>query len=192
MKLSFVLAIALFSGSIPLAAQQGSAGAAGGGVFRIGSDNSTQPAQQSPPAPSLCPAVLTAQYLSGGSMIRTGIRAGLTHPKGIGQWLQINLMPRSDKARATGATLAVHGFSKKGRITQTDGKGGPDAVRTVSVSLAPAPNGQVAGVFWAPGLTAVSSIDLISLAYSDGGSWNAAKGQACSVTPDRLMLITAR
>jgi hypothetical protein len=90
------------------------------------------------------------------------------------------------------ATLAVHGFSNKGRMTETDGKNGPDAVRTVTVYLAAAQNSQVAGNVWAPELTAVTSIDLVSLSYDDGTKWTAASGQTCRVTPDPMMLISGR
>lgn len=185
MKPLSTLVIALLFGSIPLAAQQGSYGTTGQFYSCItGPTSSSQSAPHCGPQVPPCPAMLKARHLADGSMIR----AGLAHPKGIGQWLQISL----DKPKATSATLTVHGFSNQGRVTWTGGGNGPDAVRTVTVSLAPAQNGQAAGAFWAPGLTAVDSLDLISLNYSDGTSWSAASGQTCRVTPDPLMLISGR
>jgi hypothetical protein len=128
--------------------------------------------------------MFTAQHLSDGSVIRTG----RTHPKGIGQWMHVMLNVHQGAI----ATLAVHGFSNKGRATETSLDSSPDAVRTVTVYLAPAQNSQAAANIWAPELTAVASIDLVSLKYDDGTSWSAPSGLTCNVTPDPLMLITAR
>lgn len=135
-----------------------------------------------------CPAAFSARHLSDGSMIRTANGHGRTHPKGLGQWLHITL----HTSRGAVATLAVHGYSNKARMTETNMGGSPDAVRTVTAYLTPAPNGEAGGELWAPELTAVSSIDLISLSYDDGSSWNAKDGQRCRVTPDPLMLISGR
>ncbi len=197
MKPSIVLAIALLSGSIPLAAQQGSAGTATsqGPFVNIPKSFTVSPsipktfavspaftiyAQQA----ANCPAVLSAQHLSDGSVILTS----RSHPKGIGQWLHITLNVHQGAI----ATLAVHGFSNKGRMTETSLGSSPDAVRTVTVYLAPAQNIQVSGNIWAPDLTAVASIDLVSLNYDDGTSWSAPSGRTCRVTPDPMMLISGR
>jgi hypothetical protein len=189
MKLPFALAIALLSGSITLAAQQGSAGGqAPFGFSRLQPDNSIQSGPQVLPVLPACPAFFTARHLPDGSMILTG----RTHPKGIGQWLHISMMPMPGKPKVTGATLAVRGYSGKGRMTETDGIDGPDAVRTVTVVFVSAPNGQAEGDAWAPGLTAVASLDLMAVAYSDGSSWNVPGGHTCRITPDPLMLISGR
>jgi hypothetical protein len=45
---------------------------------------------------------------------------------------------------------------------------------------------------WAPGLTAVVSIELMSVKYSDGSTWTPAQGKTCRVAPDPLMLVTQR
>ena len=196
MKPPIVLAIALLSGSLPLAAQQGSAGVTGGaGPFAVAGQQSYGCVSiESPSGPVVkqycgqqvasCPAVMKAQHLSDGSMVRTGS----SHPKGLGQWLHVTLYTTQGAI----ATLAVHGFSNKGRMTETNMGSSPDAVRTVTVYLAPAPNGQAGGDIWAPGLTAVASLDLVSLNYDDSTKWNAVTGHTCRVTPDPLMLITAR
>jgi hypothetical protein len=196
MKPTVVLAIALLSGSLPLAAQQGAAGVTGPRTNfplpGMQGQNCTYISSPSNPLPlsncwqqvPVCPALFMAQHLSDGSMIRTG-RA---HPKGIGQSLHITLNVHQGAI----ATLAVHGFSNKGRMTQASLGTSPDAVRTVTVYLAPAQNSQAAANIWAPELTAVTSIDLVSLKYDDGTSWSAPTGQTCQVTPDPMMLITAR
>jgi hypothetical protein len=191
MRPSIVLAIALLSGSLPLAAQQASAGVAGGQAsFGVITHVPSYAPQTWVVFPQLanCPAMLSASHLADGSMIRTGMRTGRTHPKGIGQWLHITL----NAPKGAIATLAVHGFSNKARMTETNLGSSPDAVRTVTAYLSPAQNGQAAGNIWAPELTAVTSIDLVSLSYDDGTNWSAPSGHICRVTPDPLMLISGR
>jgi hypothetical protein len=196
MKPSIVLAFALLSGSTAMVAQQGFAGAGGGqdslgvagqqsyGCFSIESASGPLTAPKCGQQVPACPAILRAQHLADGSMIRTA----RTHPKGIGQWLHITMYAPQGAI----AKLAVHGFSNKARVTETNLGSSPDAVRTVTVYLAPTQNRQAEGAFWAPELTAVTSIDLVSLSYDDGSSWNAQDGHTCRVTPDPLMLISGR
>jgi hypothetical protein len=187
MKLSIVLAIALLSGSFPLVAQQSnvSGGQSSLGLLTTtGPNKSTLQVYQLPATTPNCPAMFTARHLSDGSMVRTGG----THPKGPGQSLHVTL----NVSQGAIATLAVRGFSNKGRMTETSLGSAPDAVRTVTTYLAATPNGQAGGNVWAPDLTAVASIDLVSLKYDDGTSWSAPSGKTCHVTPDPMMLITAR
>jgi hypothetical protein len=186
MKPLIVLAIALLSGSIPLAAQQGSAGVATGQgpIVNLPKNFTASPtvtiyAQQA----ANCPAVLSARHLSDGSVILTS----RSHPKGLGQWLHVTLNIQQGAI----ATLAVHGFSNHARMTETSLGSSPDAVRNVTVYLAPA-QGQAGGSIWAPELTAVASIDLVSLKYDDGSSWSAQDGHTCRVTPDPMMLVSGR
>jgi|HubBroStandDraft_1064217.scaffolds.fasta_scaffold48880_2 hypothetical protein len=135
-----------------------------------------------------CPATLNVQHLPDGSMIRTSHGNDRPHPSGIGQWLHINIMTPT----VATATLLVHGFSDKGRMTETKSKGGPDATRTVTVTFPETANGQATGNVWVPGLTAVDSIDLTALTYINGSTWSAPSGHTCHITPDPLMLISGR
>jgi hypothetical protein len=196
MKPTIAFVIALLSGSFPLIAQQASPGVAGQqanfplpamqgqNCVYSGTLSGPQKPMQCGQGVPACPAMFTARHLSDGSVIRTS-RA---HPKGIGQWMHVTLNVHQGAI----ATLAVHGYSNKGRATETSLDSSPDAVRTVTVYLAPAQNSQPAGDVWAPELTAVSSIDLVSLNYDDGTSWSASSGQTCKVTPDPMMLISGR
>jgi hypothetical protein len=192
MKPSVVLAIAFLSGSSSLAGQQVTGGQTnfvipgmqGQNCVFIGPLSGPQKPMQCGQGVPACPAMFTVQHLSDGTMIRTG-RA---HPKGLGQSLHVTLNVHQGAI----ATLAVHGYSNKGRATEASLGSSPDAVRTVTVYLAPAQNSQTAANIWAPELTAVSSIDLVSLNYDDGTNWSAPSGQTCRVTPNPMMLITAR
>jgi hypothetical protein len=192
MKPTITLAIAILSGSIPLAAQQVTGGQAnfvlpnmqGQNCVFIGPLSGPQKTMKCGLGVPACPAIFTAQHLSDGTMIRTG----RNHPRGIGQSLHVTL----NIHQGATATLAVHGFSNEGRATKANLNSSPDAVRTVTVYLASSQNSQAAGNLWAPELTAVSSIDLVSLSYDDGSNWSAPGGQTCRVTPDPMMLISGR
>ena len=201
MKPSLMLAIALFSGSIPLVAQQqGPSGISGGqvshGVVSTVTVNGPAPQSQAATAENRailaeaanCPVALNVSHLADGSIIRTGNGTGSAHPKGIGQWLHITVMTPT----VSTAQLLVRGFTDKPRVTQSAGKNGPDAERTVTISFGDRPNGEAIGDVWAPGLTSVDSINLISLTYRDGTQWSAPSGHVCSVTPDKMMLISGR
>jgi len=190
MRLVTALGFALLAGSVPLAAQQSSAAGTAappaaqqsyGVVGQFGPATSAQKQYRPEYVPN-CPVVLNVSHLADGSMIR----ANRAHPGGIGQWLHIVVMTPT----VSTATLLVRGYSDKGRITQTSGNGGPDAERTVTVTFAGKPNGQAIGNVWAPGLTAVDSIYLVSLTYVGGTNWSSPNQSACQVTPDPLMLIS--
>jgi hypothetical protein len=141
-----------------------------------------------PPAPS-CPVSMRAEHLADGSMVKT---SG-AHPKGIGQWLHLSLASR-DSRQIERATLTVHGFTPKGRVTQTlsVGNGTTDAVQTFNISFSESANWTALTNIWVAGMSAVERIDLISMDYNNGTSWKIAADSSCQVTPDPLMLITSR
>ena len=164
----------------------------------------TGPGQQGcpvPDTPRTCPVSMEAKHLADGSLVQTSS----AHPKGIGQWLSLSLNnAASDEKQIATATFVVHGVKPTGHVTQALSlANGPDtATQTVTVPVwvkphqaAPANSwaGQEAHAnLWVPGMSAVDRIQLQALAYTDGSSWKAADGQACSVIPDPKMLITSR
>ena len=139
------------------------------------------------PAATGCPVSLRAQHKADGSMVQVDN----THPRGIGQWLHLVLEDRSASPPAK-ATVTVHGYSDKARITQAAGGDGADAVKTLTVTFAPLDDRSVAGDLWAPGMTAVTRIDLDSVTYADGTMSSFAARQGCNVTPDPFMLVADR
>jgi hypothetical protein len=138
--------------------------------------------------PPGCPVSLHAQHLADGMMVRTGS----THPQGLGQWLHLALAGYRS-SQAVKATVTVHGFSGKARITEAaGGDGSSDAKRTMTMPLSAESGQSVAGDLWVPGMTAVQTIDLDSVAYADGSVWNFTGQESCRVVPDPLMLIAGR
>jgi hypothetical protein len=133
-----------------------------------------------------CPVSVRASHLADG---RT-IKAGTAHPKGLGQRLHLTLTSPDSRSIAS-ATVNVRGWTAKGRIEQT----GKDEsavlpMRTLTVPFTAGADRTASADVWAPGLTAVSSVELISVAFEDGTTWTPAQGKTCQATPDPLMLIT--
>jgi hypothetical protein len=167
------------------------------GGASLGSVESTSPNQQAPhitmieiPAlPNQCPVSMHAGHLADGSLVETGN----AHPKGIGQWLSLSLAAGEAKPIAN-ATLVIHGLTPQAHVSQALSANGTSAhtVRTFHVSFSPGPNRSSLANLWVPGMSAVERIDLLSVSYSDGSTWNVADGQSCRVEPDMKMLITSR
>jgi hypothetical protein len=147
------------------------------------------PAVQQPANPK-CPVSMRAQHLSDGSLVKAG---KAQPPKGIGQRLHLTIGD-PDRREITSAELVIRGFTANGRMVQAsaaDG-GNPNATRSLSVSFSAGDDNTVTADLWMPGMTAVQRIDLNSVTYADGSTWTLAGDLACRVTPDGLMLISAR
>jgi hypothetical protein len=136
-----------------------------------------------------CPVSMRAQHLAGGEMVKTG----KANPQGTGQWLHLTLMA-SGSRRIAKATLTIRGSSGNGRVMKAagSGDGSPDARTTVTAQFAAGPEGHDVADLWAPGLTAVESIEVDSVEYADGSRWKLDDQQACRVTPDPLMRVAGR
>jgi hypothetical protein len=189
-KIKSVFLFALVIGAYPLAAQytrippmQGSAGVAGmEGVHTL--------VAVPPPALNGCPVSMRAQHLSDGSLVKTG---KAPHPAGIGQRLHLTFT-NPDPKQIASASVMIHGMTPKGRVMQAASAqgGSSDATQSLSVTFSAGPDRSATANLWVPGMTAVQSIELESMMYSDGSTWKPADGIACHVTPDPLMLITSR
>ena len=64
-----------------------------------------------------------------------------------------------------------------------------EASRKLSVTFAANGKGRVTGDLYIPGFTAVNSIELLQVSYSDGRVWRIGAGNVCRVKPDPMMLI---
>jgi hypothetical protein len=192
MKVGIVL-FALAMGACPLAAQythvpqmQGSAGV-GGMEGMVGAHTTVA---VPPPTLNNCPISMRAQHLSDGSLVKTGKAA---HAAGIGQRLHLTLK-NPDAKQIASASVTIHGMTPRGRVMQASSTAGnsSDATRQMSVSFSTESDGSATADLWVSGITAVQSIELDSVAYSDGSTWRVAAGDACRITPDPLMLISGR
>lgn len=133
-----------------------------------------------------CPVSMHALQGSGHGMI-----AVKNQPPVNGFVRRIHLiLGNRTTAKVVSATAVVHGYSGKGRMEQTSSNQEGDLTKTIDVSFTPEDNG-VAADLVLPGFTAVSSIRLESIVYSDGTTWKVGGEQICRVAPDPFMLVAA-
>ena len=88
------------------------------------------------------------------------------------------------------ATVKVRGLTGKNRMLQTESFGNvsSDGVRIMRITFVQRPDG-VSSDLYIPGLTSVSSIELLDVSYGDGKVWKIGASSVCRVTPDPMMLI---
>lgn len=188
MKLAAAVSFAFIFTSMGVSAQSF-------GVASTGSLNGpkhTIVLQSAPAAGPACPVSLRAQHLSDGGMVK--VRDGHPdHPAGIGQWLHLTLANPASR-RIAKARVIVYGFTNRARVTEAGagGQGSADAIRTFTVAMVAQSDKAVAGDLWAPGMTAVQTVELESVTYADGETASFSGNQACRVAPDPLMLIAGR
>jgi hypothetical protein len=141
------------------------------------------------PMYSGCPVSMRAEHLSDGEMVKTRD----AKPQGIGQSLHLTFIA-PDSRRIASATLTIEGVKPKGRVMQASAmsSGSPDATATITVGFTPGPERRDLADIRVPGMTAVQSIEVNSVGYSDGSTWKLAGSLHCRVAPDGLMLVSNR
>lgn len=139
--------------------------------------------------PPHCPIAMRAQHMPDGEIVTTKT----AKPRGIGQWLHLTLTSR-DSRRITKATFTVRGSSPKSRVMQTLGNGNdPSEVSaTLAAEFTAGPDGHDLADLWVPGMTAVQSVEVSSLTYADGSTWNDTENTLCRVAPDGFMPVSGR
>jgi len=186
MKLVALVGCLLAVAPWAVAAQTGAQSYGVAGMENMGSGG--QSPVQTATLPNPCPVGVRASHLSDGGVVKTGTM----HPKELGQRLHLTLTSPDSRSIAS-ATVNVRGWTAKGRIEQTGkDEGAALPVRTLTVPFTAGADRTASADVWAPGLTAVSSVELISVAFEDGTTWTQAQGKTCQVTPDPLMLVTNR
>jgi hypothetical protein len=90
------------------------------------------------------------------------------------------------------AQITAHGFSDKWKpMDLAYSSQAPDLAKTLDVVIHVKGNGNASSDLSLSRFTVVSSIDLNSITYADGGTWHASSPAACSVIPDSAMLVAA-
>jgi hypothetical protein len=88
--------------------------------------------------------------------------------------------------------LTVHGYSDKWKaIPLVRASSAPDLAKEVTVVLGIKGNGHASSDLSLNSFTAVTSVDVDSLTYSDGSAWHSTSRGACSVAPSPMMLVSA-
>jgi hypothetical protein len=208
-RLACFLGCLLVAAPIGLAAQNASFGVVGAGsMTNVGPNDQASTATRTFPQLNLCPVSMQASHLADGSVVKTGAsftgsglagtdsastdRAKAGQAKGAGQRLHLKLFSPDERTIAS-AIVNVRGWTTKGRTAQIGaGDGGGLATQTLTVPFAAGADRTASAEVWAPGLTAVVSVELLTVKYSDGSTWTPPQGKSCRVAPDLLMLVTQR
>jgi hypothetical protein len=92
------------------------------------------------------------------------------------------------------AKFTAHGFSRKLRVIDpSDPSNAPDLWKTVDVTLDVQGKSHASTVLSMAHFTAIlTSIDVDSVTYADGTSWQAPSPGACSIIPNLVMRISAQ
>jgi hypothetical protein len=142
---------------------------------------------------SACPVSVRAQQSSAAN----SMEVDRSRPKGVAQSLHLTMANPAGSPVAK-ATVTVRGLLPKTRATLTPmtlGGDLSDATRTLEISF-PAMSGpadkSATAELWVPGLSAVYSVDLVSITYADGSTWSPSQARTCRTPVDSLMLIGAR
>jgi hypothetical protein len=89
------------------------------------------------------------------------------------------------------AQITVHGLSDKWRYVPLPEAPAPDLTKRVEVALDVRGNSHASSDLSLSRFASVSSVDLNSLTYANGATWEASSSTACRVVPDPFMLVTA-
>jgi hypothetical protein len=112
-------------------------------------------------------------------------------PKVQEQRIQLTMTNPSPK-EIVSAQITIYGFSDKWRsIPLAGAKDTPDLKKTVNLVLNVKGNDHASSDLSLNRFTAVAYVNLDSLTYADGATWKASSLDACSVTPDPFMLVSA-
>lgn len=183
MKLTSLISFAFLVGSVASAQSAGNSGQSFGtaGMQGITTFGVASVAHS-------CPVSLRAQHGADGNILKVDKR----RPAGLAQLLHL-VLGNPDARQIVQGSLTVRGISGKGRIAQAQSSpDNADVVRYLEVQFVPQEGRKVAGDVWAPGMTAVLTVELNSVTFADGSMWRFAGRDGCRVAPDPLMLIAGR
>lgn len=104
-----------------------------------------------------------------------------------------------DGRQIVSATVTAHGYSAQPgsmdlvaqAVLQPPKPHSREIAKTLTIKFHATENGGFTAELKLPGFSAVTMIDLNSVTYSDGSTWQMAAQNQCSVAPDPLLLIAA-
>jgi len=175
MKRATLVSVAFLVCTLPLAAQSGA-----------------QPKSQTTivvtlPTVEVCPVGMQARQRPGGYL-----RSVRNEPRveGLAQRIYLTLTGKSS-TQISKAVVTARGLSAKNRVLPALSNEGnaSDITKTLSLTFSPGSGRTVSTNLVLAGFTAVNSIELESVTFSDGSTWRFSGGTSCRVTPDPLMLI---
>lgn len=145
-------------------------------------------------AQNSCPVSMQARQRGLSQMVRTKRTPPLNSPDAAprpAQRIHLILKGFAKDKQVASATITARGLSARSRTRNLNLTGNElsDILRTLQVTFTPDENGSVSADIDLPAFTAVNSLQLRSITYSDGSSWTVEKVNACIIQPDPLMLV---
>jgi hypothetical protein len=136
-----------------------------------------------------CPVAMRAQQGGGGNMVK--VQPGQPRESHTFQSIHL-ILGNGNPRRIVVARVKVRGLTDKGRLQPASGQEGPSEItRIVDVTFSGDETSGAAADLVLHGLTSVRWIDLESLTYADGSTWNAGD-LTCRTVPDPWMLVDVR
>jgi hypothetical protein len=135
-----------------------------------------------------CEVPMQVQQAPGGTNMEVFGRSG-----GVAQRVRLTLTSLKP-AQIAGARVTVHGLPPAGRLLRSKSAPGTSSeiAKTLEVNFSSGDGHASSTDLTVPGFTSVSRIDLVSVTYADGSTWNTSANHTCHAVPDRLMLLSSR
>jgi len=140
-----------------------------------------------------CSVAMHATQGSSSQLVRTqnGSSTPMMRPS-------LTLTPRAGR-KIVAATVTAHGYSPSPGsmdlvaqfLSQPPKSHSRQIAKTLAIKFHAAEDGAFTAEIPLPGFSAVTMIDLNSVTYGDGTTWNAPARNECHVAPDPLLLIAA-
>lgn len=138
-----------------------------------------------------CPVAIEARHGVWDHTIT--VRQGAeSHQGPFGQRIILTLRNSHSAKMIVAATVLVRGFNGKSQVIETGSNPEGNATKTVRTGFTELADNTVSADLYLTGFTAVSSVKLVDVTYSDGSTWRSDRSNPCRVTADPLMLVTLR
>lgn len=178
----------LLPGSFTMLGQNRSAGTAGSAMSSAQDPSPSATTVLVLPFNSI-PACPIGMYARQGVWNHTvTVHRGNQQFKGrFGQRIVLTLT-NTHSSKIVAATVLVRGYDGNNRMLQTGSAEG-NATRTLRTGFTESANNAFSADLYISGLTAVISVKLQDVTYSDGSTWHSDESNPCHIAPDPLMLI---
>lgn len=136
-----------------------------------------------------CPAAISAIGLLGAPSLVAQYAAPHGRLNGSGQATHLILADRQSK-QIESATVAARGLSVRGKIMNAES--GPDSfdwTRTLQVHFNEQAGDETSADVWLPGMTAVQTLQIDSITYTDRAVWKMETANSCRISPEKFMRI---
>lgn len=138
-----------------------------------------------------CPVEMQARHEVWDHTVT--VHQGAESYKGpFGQRISLTLQDSHSAKTIVAATVLVRGFNGKNQVIETGSNPEGNATKTLRTGFTRQADNTVSADLYITGFTAVSSVKLVDVTYSDGSTWHSDRSNPCRVAADPLMLVTAR